>query len=247
MKTLIFEKPEKIIATQTDAPDGPGPGEAQVRNPRRLRALAAACRVRRVEMRPGEPVVGVRGAGGGVAAVETAVGEYSAGAYVFAAGCWTGRVGVDAAVRPVRGQMLLLRATKVLDRVVHRYPHYAVPRRDGLVLVGATVEEAGFDKRTTAAARSELLAAAAAIDERLGTATVEGFWSGLRPATDDGLPLVGRVPGWDNAWLAAGHHRSGLQLAPPTADVIAAQVLGLPSGLDATRFAPDRFKPTAAA
>lgn len=227
------------------------PGEAQVRNPRRLRALVAGCRHRGVRIVPGAEVIRLVRVGEAIHRVDTAAGEFSADVYCLTAGCWTpglARLAASSAPgKPVRGQMLLLRPERpALGRIVHRYPHYAVPRRDGRVLIGATVEEAGFAKQTTAEARAELLGAAARIDARLANVEVEAHWSGLRPASADRLPLVGRLPGLGNAWVASGHHRSGLQLAPPTARLISALIRGAPCELPAAPFEPSRFVPTPA-
>ncbi|QDT69408.1 Hydrogen cyanide synthase subunit HcnC precursor [Planctomycetes bacterium MalM25] len=228
------------------------PGEAQVRNPRRLQALVAGCRHHGVRIVPAAEVTGLVRTGEEIHRVDTPAGEFSAGAYCLTAGCWTpglARLAASSAPgKPVRGQMLLLRPEEpTLDRIVHRYPHYAVPRRDGRVLIGATVEEAGFAKETTAEARAHLLQAAAQIDARLGEAPIEAHWSGLRPASADRLPQIGRLPGLQNAWVASGHHRSGLQLAPPTARLISCLIRGEVCELPADPFDPARFAPQPAA
>lgn len=227
--------------------DGVVPAEAQVRNPRRLRALVAACGAVGVTIRAGAEVVRFEpGVVDRIDAVHTADGRFGAGAYVLAAGCWTpalaGRAASTSPGRPVLGQMLLLRPDQWrLERIVHLYPYYAVPRRDGRVLVGATLEETGFAQQTTEEARRELLAAARLIDPRLAGATVEAHWSGLRPASDDALPQIGPLPGVANAWVASGHHRSGLQLAPPTAEMLSAMVRGVACDLPVEPFDPARF------
>lgn len=226
--------------------------EAQVRNPRRLQALVAACERRGVRIVSDSPVERVESeADGRIAAVESPTGRFSAEAFCFAAGAWTPGLadiaGGTAPGRPVRGQMLLLRPKENrLTRIVHRYPSYAVPRRDGLVLVGATVEEVGFQKQTTEDAKRDLFAAAAAIEPSLAGATIERHWSGLRPASADALPLIGPMHGVANAWLATGHHRCGLQLAPPTARLISAMVRGAACDLPSEPFDPRRFAPAVA-
>jgi glycine oxidase len=220
--------------------------EAQVRNPRRLRALAAACAKRGVRLLTDAPVSGFDiAADGSIAAVRTPTETYRCGGVCLCAGAWTPELAElgysHVPGRPVMGQMLLLRPEKPLDRIVHRYPHYAAPRRDGLVLVGATVEEAGFDKQITESARTELLRAAAQIDPSLANATVMRHWAGLRPASADALPQIGLLPGYSNAWVASGHYRSGLQLAPPTARLVSAMIRGVPCDLPAAPFDPSRF------
>lgn len=222
------------------------PAEAQVRNPRRLRALAAACARRGVQLVTDSPVRGFEfGANGRINAVRTPAETYACGAMCLCAGAWTPELAQlgssHAPGKPVTGQMLLLRPDKPLERIIHRYPHYAAPRRDGLVLVGATVEEAGFDKQITESARTELLRAAERIDPALAKATVMRHWAGLRPASGDALPQIGLLPGYSNAWVASGHYRSGLQLAPPTARLISAMIRGVPCDLPAAPFDPSRF------
>jgi glycine oxidase len=228
------------------------PTEAQVRNPRRLRALAAACERRGVDVRSATEALGFRHDGDRIIAVETTNGLVAPDQVCVAAGCWTPLVaelaGVAAPGNPIRGQMLLLRANdNPLRRIVHRPPHYVVPRGEGLLLVGATVEDVGFARGTTEEARAELLSAAIAIDPTLGAATVEGFWSGLRPQSADSLPLVGLAPGRDNLWIAAGHHRSGLQFAPPTAELLVSLLTGRDTDLPAAELDPRRFAATHAA
>ncbi|TWT99724.1 Hydrogen cyanide synthase subunit HcnC precursor [Botrimarina colliarenosi] len=229
------------------------PSEAQVRNPLRLQALEQACRLRGVRIETGAAVEGFqRRPNGPIEAVVTAAGRYRAGAYCLCAGAWTPELAQlawsRAPGRPVRGQMLLLRPTGTpLRRIVHRYPHYAVPRRDGLVLVGATVEEQGFSKTTTTAARDELLEAARAIHPALGAAMVERQWAGLRPASADALPQIGPLPGVANGWVASGHHRCGLQLSPPTAVLISAMIRRVACDLPTTPFDPARRQTAALA
>jgi glycine oxidase len=94
------------------------------------------------------------------------------------------------------------------------------------VLIGSTEEDAGFEKRTTAAAISELLTLAGTLVPGLAGAHVEKCWAGLRPGSPDGLPFLGSVPGWSNLFVAAGHFRAGIQLSPATALVMKELLLG---------------------
>src|SRR5262249_13773854 len=148
-------------------------------------------------------------------------GDIRAGKYLITAGAWTdtllGELGWRPGVRPVRGQIALLHTSPpLLRRVVEQGKLYIVPRPDGRVLVGSTEEDAGFAKRTTAAAVRELLAFACGLVPGLGEAPVERCWAGLRPGNPDGLPFLGPVPGLENAFVAAGHFRAGIQLSPGT-------------------------------
>jgi glycine oxidase len=115
-----------------------------------------------------------------------------------------------------------------------------VPRGDGRVLVGSTEEEAGFVKATTAEAVAGLLHFAAEMVPALATAAVERTWAGLRPATRDGLPYLGRLPGAANLWVGTGHFRSGIQLSPATGVVLADALTGHPARIPLEPFRPDR-------
>lgn len=221
--------------------------EAQLRNPRHLKALGAACVGRGVEVSPGveaeEFVVHNRR----VTGVRTAQGTLSAAAICICGGAWSRalavRLGIEPApaIRPVRGQIALLAAeAPLLGRVINDGPRYLVPRNDGRVLVGSTEEEAGFHKQTTAAAIQDLLRLAIELAPRLAAARLERCWAGLRPATADGLPYLGPLPGLDNAFIAAGHFRQGLLLAPATAVVLAQVISGQPPAIDLQPFRVDR-------
>lgn len=219
------------------------PAEAQVRNPRRLRALLAACRLLGVRVLAGCDTLGFTLDDDRVLSLLTTEGPLQAGHFIVAAGCWTPAVlaqaGIATAGRPIRGQMLLLRGeTAGTGTIIHDYPYYLVPRRDGHVLVGATVEDVGFDRSTTNEAKRELIDAALRMAPGVvQRSRVVGFWAGLRPGGAGELPQIGRAPGFSNLWMASGHHRAGLQLAPPTAELIYQQIVGEISD-DAEAFAP---------
>jgi glycine oxidase len=147
-----------------------------------------------------------------------------------------------APVEPVRGQGLILAPVRPLPpTIVWRGPLYLVPKRDGSVVVGATEERVGFDSRATAGGVRQLLDGALALLPELARASFEAPFVGLRPATPDGLPLVGPVPGFEGLWIAAGHFRNGVLLAPVTGALLAAQLLGRPVDAEAAALRPDRF------
>jgi glycine oxidase len=159
-------------------------------------------------------------------AVRTGHGQIVAEQFCISAGCWSGlllaRLGVPIAVKPIRGQIVLLSMPEMILRgIVYVGPHYLVPRDDGRILVGSTLEDAGFNRQTTSAVIQELLDFALAWVPALRGAEFERCWAGLRPATGDGLPFLGRLPELDNAFIAAGHYRSGLVLSCATAVVMA--------------------------
>jgi glycine oxidase len=185
---------------------------------RRGARIADGCRVRRIEMAGREVVV------------ETNQDTRRAGAVVLAAGCWSGAIDVTGSqavpVRPVRGQLLQLAwDAPVLRRVLWGGRCYLVPWEDGTVLVGATVEDAGFDERATVAGVRDLLEAACDLVPRIWTAAFRGARVGLRPAVPDELPVIG-VSGRDRRLMyATGHYRNGVLLAPLTAQLVADAML----------------------
>lgn len=209
------------------------PEVAQVRNPRLLRALYQALsrhpRVTIDEHRQVDALLVSGGRGGGVRLAGGA--ELHAERVVVAGGAWTAPLlepaGIALAVRPVKGEMLLYRAAPDLVRsVVQDHGRYAVPRRDGHLLFGSTLEEAGYDDATTVEARAELALAAAALVPALGSLTPVSHWAGLRPGSPRGVPSIGEVPGVDGLYVNAGHHRNGVLMAAGSARLLADLILG---------------------
>ncbi|GBD36482.1 Hydrogen cyanide synthase subunit HcnC [bacterium HR36] len=142
----------------------------------------------------------------------------------------------------MRGQIVLLRtAVPLLHHIIMGGEEYLVPRRDGRILVGSTVEDVGFDKRTTAAAIRHLLSTALSWVPALSQATVERTWAGLRPGSPDGRPFIGPVPGYANLYLAAGHFRSGITLSPGTALVLTELILGQAPSIPVEAFRVERL------
>lgn len=221
------------------------PDESQLRNPRHLHALVAACSQRGVELTPGAAVEAFDVAGGRVQSVRTSSGTFSAESLCIAGGAWSTwlveRLGVHIPLRPIRGQIALLNCLRpLLRRVINVGPRYLVPRPDGRVLVGSTEEDVGFDKRTTADAIHGLLQFVLRLAPALGEAQLERCWAGLRPGTADGLPYLGNVPGLERAYVAAGHFRSGLHLSPATAMVMSQLIRGETPEIDLRAFRLDR-------
>jgi glycine oxidase len=221
------------------------PNVAQVRNPRHLRALQSACRFLGVDLKAGCSVHSLRNAGNKITALVTQDGKLVAGAYLLAAGAWTeglaGALGWRPGIQPVRGQIVLLSAPKLALRHILLWgARYVVPRGDGSILVGSTEENVGFEKRNTAVAVQELLALASRLVPALGLATLERCWSGLRPGSRDGLPYLGKVPGYDNLYVAAGHFRAGILLSPATGMAMKELMLGQAASLPLEPFRPDR-------
>ena len=224
------------------------PQECQIRNPRHLKALLMGCAHGGVEVIPGVAAEEFEIRGDRIRAVRTNTGSLSADAICLTTGAWTGAIarglGVSLAIKPIRGQIALLSLGRPLfSRIVNEGPRYLVPRPDGRVLVGSTEEEVGFDRRTTAGAVGELLRFAMSLVPDLESAQLERSWAGLRPSTSDGLPYLGRVPELENAYVAAGHFRGGLQLSTGTAAVMNQLMEGEQPEVDLTPFRLDRPAP----
>ena len=221
------------------------PEECQLRNPRHLKALLGACVARGVKVTSGAAAHDFETRGDRITAVRTSVGPIQADQVCLTAGAWSAalaeRWGVNVAIKPIRGQIVLLAtARSVLARIINEGPRYLVPRRDGRLLVGSTEEDAGFDRSTTAGAIGGLLEFALSLAPQLAAAQVERSWAGLRPCTADGMPYLGRVPHLDNAFVAAGHFRGGLQLSPGTAVVMCQLMRGERPAVDLEAFRVDR-------
>lgn len=235
---------EPAVARQTRAVLVPD--EAQVRPPRHLKALIAACQRAGVTLKSCCQVIGWQCAGNKITAAITSTGTISAENYCLTSGCWTGTVaaqlGLEIPIRPVRGQILLLRGTVgTLRRIVNSGPRYITSRPDGRVLVGSTQEEVGFDKRNSVAGLADLTNFARDTCPALAGFTLEMSWSGLRPRTADDQPYLGRLPRFDNGWIAAGHFRAGIQLSPATAVVMRSMILGEPLPIDVSGLGLDRY------
>ncbi|MDX2272433.1 MAG: glycine oxidase ThiO [Cyanobacteriota bacterium] len=162
--------------------------------------------------------------------IETALGMLRAQSYICCLGAWSGQMALPVlmTVFPRKGQMIALQDPRqLLQHILFGEDIYLVPRRDGRLLVGATVEEVGFLPGNTAGAVQDLLAAAIRLFPPLRELTVLESWWGFRPTTPDRLPILGSSP-LSNLWLATGHDRNGILLAPITADWLAGLVLGKP-------------------
>jgi glycine oxidase len=221
------------------------PDMAQVRNPRHVKALRAGCQLLRVRWRPGCPVMGFEIQGQRIHAVQTSQGLVTAGQFLLATGAWSEplleALGWRPGIRPVRGQIALLNTgAPLLRRILLCGRRYLVPRPDGRVLVGSTEEDAGFDKRTTTRAISDLLTLACNLVPDLAHAHLERCWAGLRPGSPDKLPFLGPVPGFENLFVAAGHFRSGILLSPATGMVMRELLLGQPLTVPLEAFRLDR-------
>ena len=224
-------------------------------DPRRvLDALRLACEREGVELREGTEVTALELAGERVAGVRLAGGERLAAELVLvAAGAWSGSLqGLPSyarlPVRPVKGQILRLRdpaGPGLLERVVRYSGGYVVPRGDGRYVLGATVEERGFELGATAGGVYELLRDAHELLPGIAELEIEELSTGLRPGTPDNLPAIGRGAVEGLLW-ATGHHRNGILLAPLTAELIAGLASGEGGEQDALLAACDPARLTGA-
>jgi glycine oxidase len=208
-------------------------------------ALAEAGRRVGVELCTGVTVDRIERDGARISGVRLASGERVAAArVVVAGGAWSGAIGglPEIPLRPVKGQILRLRdphGPGLLDRIVRFEGGYLVPRGDGRYVLGATMEERGFDTTVTAGGLYELLRDAGELVPGVHELVVEESAAGLRPATPDNAPLLGPDPELDGLHWATGHHRNGILLAPVTAQIVAAGLDGDPAP---PAFAPRRFE-----
>jgi glycine oxidase len=261
--TLLFPRPE-LIAEQSDfraknplpaplAELEPALADSKIPalylkersvDPRALVAAALkAAKHRGVDISTGTTVTDLLLSDGRVTGISTDRTHYSAACVVNCAGAWAGSFSSHRfPTRPVKGQMLAVACARhdVLRHVIRAPEVYLVPRSDGRILIGSTLEEAGFDKRTDADTIHRLHQAAIRLLPALEQARTLEAWAGLRPGTPDDLPILGATttPGY---FVATGHFRDGILLTPVTAHAMAQVITGAQPDYDISRFSPLRF------
>jgi glycine oxidase len=203
--------------------------------------LTAACLKYGVTIEENTEVLNWREKDGHVVCVETSQGPRTAGQYCLTAGAWTGQIlqrhDLHTGILPIKGQMLQYQSEPgLLNRVINEGPRYLVPRSDGLVLAGSTEEEVGFQKDTTEPELAELNRFATSLIPALAEAKIVGRWAGLRPGVYDSFPYLAKLPNLANAYVAAGHFRSGLFLSPATATVMSQLIRGEQLDIDLSSF-----------
>lgn len=224
--------------------DGEGlwlPDVAQVRNPRLIKALRLALERMGVRIVERAEVTGIVSTEDRVERLDTMAGPFAAEHYVVAAGAWSkkllGKQGVQLDIKPVRGQMLLYRAQPgMLRHIILQNGTYLIPRDDGHILVGSTLEDVGFDKATTEEARVALHARALGMLPQLAQAEFIQHWAGLRPAAPGNIPIIARHPQMENLFLNSGHFRYGVTMAPASAQILANRLFNREQPFDVSSY-----------
>ncbi|HFC53862.1 MAG TPA: glycine oxidase ThiO [Gammaproteobacteria bacterium] len=205
------------------------PQVAQLRNPRLLQALLGSLRLRGVKLREHTRVTRLVVRRGRVLGVEAGGDRLPADRVVLAAGAWSGLLlpELRGRVEPVRGQMIAFRARPgALSRIVLHSGQYVIPRRDGLVLAGSTLERCGFNKGTTTSARRQLRDAAVRMIPALADAPITYHWAGLRPGSPEGVPFIGEHPSVAGLFINSGHYRNGVVTGPASARLMVDLITG---------------------
>jgi len=206
------------------------PDVAQVRNPRLVKAMRGSLLHHGVALREHTEVDALAIKQGRITGVLAAGNEIDAEKVIITSGAWSAgllqQLGIRLEVKPLRGQMLLFKGRPdLVSRIVLNRDRYVIPRRDGRILVGSTLEDVGFDKSTTAEARDELIREARRLIPALSRFEVEHHWAGLRPASPDGTPYIYKDQRIQGLYVNTGHFRNGVVLGPASARLMADIVL----------------------
>jgi len=223
------------------------PQVAQVRNPRFMKALHKELENLGARFILQSPVTGFEHKGANITAVKTTNRHYTADKIILCSGAWAGEMLRETIpqpkIEPVRGQMLLFRTKPgTVKRITLWDSHYTVPRKDGRVLFGSTIEYSGFVKETTREAAELLQQCAIDLYPQLADYPIEHHWAGLRPGSPGGVPYIGRHPEFDNLFINAGHYRNGVVLAPASAKLVADLVLEREPEIDPAPYAFDAVR-----
>ena len=205
------------------------PEVAQVRNPRLLQALRRRVTMLGGEIREQNEVLALDVQGERIRALRTKQGEVAADAFVVTAGAWSkqllGEHALHMDVKPIRGQILLFKFdTPPFEHILVRSGLYLIPRRDGHVLVGSTLEDVGFDKSTTVAAREDMLRKVYDILPAWRDHAPIRHWAGFRPGSPDNIPTIGRHPSLTNLYANTGHFRYGVTMSLASAELLVNEI-----------------------
>ncbi|QDT33133.1 glycine oxidase ThiO [Thalassoglobus polymorphus] len=218
------------------------PTMAQVRNPHHIVALKKACEQLNVQLVEGENIAKFELSQRKISAATSNHEHFTADKFILCAGAWSPQIveqlGVHLEMEPVRGQIVLLKFDKPkFTHIIEDGPKYLVPRDDGHVLVGATVERVGFEKANTTEGVKGLLEFATQVVPILKDAELVKTWSGFRPATLRGVPYLGWSKKIDNLFVATGHFRDGLAQSTGTAKLVGDIILDRKTSIDVSAFA----------
>ncbi len=207
------------------------PNVTQVRNPRLVRALREACQNIGVKLHENTTVNHIYGAQEHVSHLIANGQEWHAEQYILCSGAWSSKlldnILPQRDLKPMRGQMLLYKTEAgALPTILYQNSLYLIPRQDGHILAGSTVEDAGFDKSSPPETLSWLARRSGEIFPLLADLQPIHHWAGLRPGSRDNIPLISRHPGLQNMWLNLGHFRYGVTMAPGSADLLAQLIAG---------------------
>lgn len=217
------------------------PDIAQVRNPKLLSALST--RITQLGGRIIENCSVTRFNIGyhKVQSIISTCGEFSSDYYVVSAGAWSAKIlekhALNLEIKPIKGQMLLFKYdSPPISNIIVQNDIYLIPRRDGHLLVGSTLEDVGFDKETTLSAQNYLLTQAQIVLPSLNKKKVIKHWSGLRPASPNNIPTIGRHPLIRNLFINSGHFRYGVTMAPASAEILVNEIIGTPQPFDISPY-----------
>ena len=217
----------------------------QVRNPRLVKAAKEYLLNQGVSFVEQTQVTGFVEQGGKVKGVKTSSGEFYADKVLLAGGAWSSKllknININIDVEPVKGQMILFKTEPgTIKRITLSEDRYVIPRKDGRVLVGSTLEHSGFDKALSDSARKELIAEASRIIPILANAEVEHHWAGLRPGSTNGIPYICEVQEHEGLYINTGHFRNGVVLGPASARLAADLILKLQPILEPGMYSLER-------
>lgn len=219
------------------------PHVASIRNPRLLKSLRLWLeRHPSVTIIESCQVLGLAEEVTRISGIDTAShGRFEADKYILCTGAWSQEVAGHERIKvePVKGQMLVFSATPgLVNRVVLSNGKYVIPRRDGLVVAGSTLEYCGFDRTTTEQAKEELADMAIDLFPDLASCQISQHWAGFRPGTADGIPFIGHHPEYDNVYINTGHFRNGLVLAPASVHVLSSIICDEDAQIDVSPYDP---------
>ncbi len=215
----------------------------QVRNPKIIKALKGSLEKRGIQYMEHTPVTSLEIDHDRIVGVNTEAGTQAADKVIIASGAWSAGLissGQNVDIEPVKGQMIMFKGEAgLIRRMVLSAGHYIIPRKDGHVLAGSTLERTGFNKSVTEDALTELRHDAIAIIPALEQMPIERHWAGLRPGTEQGIPYICPHTEIDGLYIHAGHYRNGVVLGPASVQLMVELVLGHEPGIDPAPYAMD--------